>query len=125
MTIQIGASSRRPSTSESSSAATTIAVAATDLDRSPDNAESQTCRNRQTGDKVEEEQEQEEKEEEEESACHRLAEAAAPMDHGPTAWLVVAGAFCCQMCAFGWVNCALVVLYTSRPSIHPSIHQIE
>ncbi|WEW59732.1 hypothetical protein PRK78_005212 [Emydomyces testavorans] len=26
-----------------------------------------------------------------------------PMDHGPRAWTVVAGAWCCLFCSFGWV----------------------
>ncbi|GAQ06034.1 probable transporter MCH4 [Aspergillus lentulus] len=31
-------------------------------------------------------------------------ESAAPMDHGLHAWTVVAGAWCCLFCGFGWVN---------------------
>ena len=26
-------------------------------------------------------------------------------DGGMAAWLVVAGAFCCVFCSFGWINC--------------------
>ncbi len=26
-------------------------------------------------------------------------------DGGMAAWLVVAGAFCCVLCSFGWINC--------------------
>lgn len=26
-------------------------------------------------------------------------------DGGLQAWLVVAGAFCCVFCSFGWINC--------------------
>jgi hypothetical protein len=35
-------------------------------------------------------------------------ESAAPMDHGLHAWTVVAGAWCCLFCGFGWVNGELV-----------------
>ncbi|KMK61304.1 MFS monocarboxylate transporter (Mct) [Aspergillus fumigatus Z5] len=31
-------------------------------------------------------------------------ESTAPMDHGLHAWTVVAGAWCCLFCGFGWVN---------------------
>ena len=30
-------------------------------------------------------------------------------DGGAAAWLVVAGAFCCVFCSFGWVNCEITV----------------
>jgi hypothetical protein len=35
-------------------------------------------------------------------------ESAAPMDQGLHAWTVVAGAWCCLFCGFGWVNGELV-----------------
>ena len=28
-------------------------------------------------------------------------------DGGAAAWLVVAGAFCCVFCSFGWINCEI------------------
>ena len=28
-------------------------------------------------------------------------------DGGLAAWLVVAGAFCCVFCSFGWINCEI------------------
>ena len=29
-------------------------------------------------------------------------------DGGLAAWLVVAGAFCCVFCSFGWINCEII-----------------
>ena len=29
-------------------------------------------------------------------------------DGGLAAWSVVAGAFCCVFCSFGWINCEIV-----------------
>ncbi len=31
-------------------------------------------------------------------------------DGGFAAWFVVAGAFCCVFCSFGWINCEITAI---------------
>jgi hypothetical protein len=40
-------------------------------------------------------------------------------DGGLQAWLVVAGAFCCVFCSFGWINCMF-----DFPVFHPTTHTL-
>lgn len=34
----------------------------------------------------------------------QAADSDEQVDHGPRAWTVVLGAWCCLFCGFGWVN---------------------
>jgi len=38
------------------------------------------------------------------AVSNQAADSDEQVDHGPRAWTVVLGAWCCLFCGFGWVN---------------------